>query len=322
MNLILTGSLGHISKPLAQELIQKGHAVTIISSKPDKQPAIEALGAHAAIGSLEDAAFLTATFTGADAVYTMIPPSPLGFNDPHLDIAGYIGTVTRAYVDAIQRAGVPRVVHLSSVGADLAQGTGVLRTIHHEPEVALGQLPNVAITFMRPTTFYYNLLNNIKTIKGDGVLGRFLALRYYGLLPMLKGETGIMLSSYGADDKIVWVSPLDIAAAIAEELTTPLVGRKVRYVASEELTCNEVARILGQAIGKPYLKWVVISDKQLQSGMERFGIPKPLAQELVTLNASMHSGLVFEDYYRHRPPLGKVKLQDWAPEFAAAYAKS
>lgn len=48
MNIALTGSLGHISKPLAKELIQNGHAVTIISSKAEKQRGIEALGAKAA----------------------------------------------------------------------------------------------------------------------------------------------------------------------------------------------------------------------------------------------------------------------------------
>jgi len=35
------------------------------------------------------------------------------------------------------------------------------------------------------------------------------------------------------------------------EIITPLSGRKVRYVASDELTCTEVAAILGAAIGKP-----------------------------------------------------------------------
>ena len=52
MKIIITGSLGHISKPLAQELVQKGHAVTVISSNPDKQKDIEAIGAIAAIGSV------------------------------------------------------------------------------------------------------------------------------------------------------------------------------------------------------------------------------------------------------------------------------
>lgn len=37
MKVIVTGSLGNISKPLTKELLQKGHTVTVISSDPEKQ---------------------------------------------------------------------------------------------------------------------------------------------------------------------------------------------------------------------------------------------------------------------------------------------
>jgi hypothetical protein len=40
------------------ELVQKGHTIKMIGSKPEKQKDIEALGATAAIGSLEDVDFL------------------------------------------------------------------------------------------------------------------------------------------------------------------------------------------------------------------------------------------------------------------------
>ena len=35
--------------------------------------------------------------------------------------------------------------------------------------------------------------------------------------------------------------------------------------------------------------------------------------------ASMQNGLLMEDYYRHKPTLGKEKLTDFAKEFAAVY---
>jgi nucleoside-diphosphate-sugar epimerase len=224
-----------------------------------------------------------------------------------------------AYTAAIRQAGVKRVVHLSSVGAHLAQGNGVL-AFHHLAENIFRELPaEVSITHLRPVGFYTNLFNFKDMIKGEGLLGRFLALRYSGLRAMLTGKTGIIAANYGAGDKLPWVSPVDIAAAAAEELTAPLAGRNVRYVASEELTCNEIASILGQAIGKPYLQWALMSDKQMQSGLEMFKVPKERAVGIVEMNAAMHSGLVDEDYYRHRPVLGKVKMADFAKEFAAVY---
>ncbi|SEW05704.1 Uncharacterized conserved protein YbjT, contains NAD(P)-binding and DUF2867 domains [Chitinophaga sp. YR573] len=297
MKIILTGSLGHIGQPLAKELVQKGHMVTVISSKPERQKDIEALGATAAIGTLEDADFLTATFTGADAVYTMVPPP--NFFNPDFDLMEHCVGIGNNFVKAIEKSGVKRVVHLSSIGAHLEKNSGLI-LLHHVLEDILNNLSDVAITFMRPTAFYYNL---------------------FGFLAGIK-NTGMITSNYGAEDKVVWVSPIDIAAAIAEEIVTPLVGRKVRYVASEELTGNEVAGILGAAIGKPDLKWIVISNEQLQSGLIAGGMSVSMAAGFVEMNASMHSGELFEDYYRNRPVMGTVKLTAFAKEFAAAFKQN
>ena len=74
MKYVITGSLGHISKPLSEALIKAGHNVIVVTSKQENTKAIEDLGATAAVGSVEDVDFLTNTFAGADAVYTMVPP--------------------------------------------------------------------------------------------------------------------------------------------------------------------------------------------------------------------------------------------------------
>jgi uncharacterized protein YbjT (DUF2867 family) len=297
MKIIISGSLGNISKPLVIELVQKGYQVTVLSSKPEKHRDIETLGATAAIGSVEDVSFLTETFTGADAVYCMIPPNY--HSNAALNQLGFYQKIGSNYAEAIQKSGVKRVIHLSSIGAHLSQNTGIILG-HHAVENILKQLSGVAITHMRPTAFFYNLNSFIPIIK----------------------HTGSISANYGAEDKVVWVSPLDIASAIAKEITIPLVGRKVKYVASEELTCNEVASILGGVIGKPDLEWTIISNEQLQARLEKVGMNPSLAAGLVEMNASMHSGELFQDYYLNRPTtLGKTKLTEFAKEFAIAFTK-
>lgn len=37
MKIVVTGSLGNISKPLTEELVRKCHSVTVVSSKAYKQ---------------------------------------------------------------------------------------------------------------------------------------------------------------------------------------------------------------------------------------------------------------------------------------------
>ncbi len=300
MKIIVTGSLGHIGKPLTRELVQKGHAVTVISSNPERREAIEALGATAAIGSMEDADFLIATFKGADAVYVMETLGAQGFFDQHLDVIEAINKIGNNYRQAILQSGVKRVVHLSSIGAHTDKGNGLL-IFHYNVENILKQLPDdVSITFMRPVGFYDNLLGFINTIKTQGVIA----------------------TDYGGDNKKPWVSPLDIADAVAEELVTPFEGRKVRYVASEEISCNEIAGLLGAAIGKPDLKWVVIPDELLLQGMIAAGMNLQVAKGLVEMNASTQNDALYEDYYLHKPTLGKVKLTDFAKEFATIYHNS
>lgn len=295
MKIIVTGSLGHISKPLTKELVQKGHAVTVISSKPDKQNEIETLGAKAAIGSVEDPDFLTATFTGADAVYTMVPPA--NYFDHNLDVTAYCHAIGNNYAKAIKASGVKRVVHLSSIGANLEKGSGIILA-HHDVEVIFNKITDVDITFMRPTSFYYNL---------------------YGYLGMIK-QAGVIAANYGAEDIIPWVSPFDIAAAIVDELETTPTHKKVRYVASEELTGSQSASILGAAIGKPDLKWIIITDEEAKKGLTDIGMQPKVAAGLVEMYSSLHNGVFAEDYYQNRPAvIGKVKLADFAKEFAAVY---
>ncbi len=132
-------------------------------------------------------------------------------------------------------------------------------------------------------------------------------------------EKGVIMANYGGEDKIAFVSPKDIATAAAEELTTPFGERKIRYVASEELTCNEAATILGEAIGKPGLKWITITAEQMRSGLLQSGMPSQLVDDLVGMQEAAHSGIVYENYLHHRPVLGKTKLREFANEFASIY---
>jgi uncharacterized protein YbjT (DUF2867 family) len=294
MKVVVTGSLGNIGKPLATELVQKGHQVTVISSNPEKQKDIEALGARAAIGSLENVDFLVQTFTGAEAVFAMIPP-----NFAELDHVAYCSRIAGNYATAIQRSGIKQVVHLSSYGAHLEKGTGFIVGAHYAERI-LNELPAIYITHLRAGFFYTNLYRFIEMIKGAG----FLA------------------ANYGGDDILLLVHPTDIAAAAVEEMEAPATGIKIRYVVSDEHTANEVADIIGIAVGKPGLKWVTLSNEQMRAGLEKQGMPSHVIEKFVEMGASGHSGALREDYERHKPvTMGKIKTEDFAKVFAAVFKR-
>lgn len=296
MKVVLTGSLGHISKPLAVALIAKGHSVTVISSKAERKSEIEKIGATAAIGTISDSDFLATTFTGADIVYTMVPP--VDFFDQNLNIIEHYVRLANHYKQAILQAGTTNVIHLSTIAAHTNKGNGML-AYGYEIERVMRTLPErVAIKFMRPVGFYYNM---------------------FAFIPAIK-NAGSIFQNYGGENwKEPWVSPLDIADTIAEEIELPFHGKTVRYITSDEVSPNEVARILGEAIGKPDLKWITISDKDFMANLTRIGFSPQAAEGLANMNAGRVSGVLYEDYLRHKPSLGKIKLNDFAKEFAAVY---
>lgn len=47
--------------------------------------------------------------------------------------------------------------------------------------------------------------------------------------------------------------------------------------------------------------------------------PEHIAANLVELGAATHSGILREDYEQHKTVMGKVKLDDFAQEFAAIH---
>lgn len=297
MKIVLTGSLGNIGKPLTGLLVAAGHQVTVISSKGERSSEIEKLGAVAAIGSIQDAEFLTQTFRGADAVYLMEAWEGIGsLFDQDIDFLSEFKKIARQYVKAVQESGIKKIIHLSSIGAHSAAGTGSL-LVHHHVEQILQTLPEeVSIKFMRPVGFFSNL---------------------YRWLPMIQSQ-GKIIQSYGGGRKEPWVSPDDIAAVIAAEMEKPFRGRTVRYIASDEVSPDEIAAALGQSIGRD-LKWEVIPGKQLLNQMLSAGINEWIAKGLVAMQQAQGDGSLYEDFYAGKPEFGRVKLKDFAKEFAQVF---
>lgn len=294
MKYTLTGGAGNITKPLALALLKAGHTVTVIGRDAAKLKELIDAGAIAAIGSVEDVSFLTNAFRGADAVYTMVPPTYAA-----TDWKAYIGQIGQNYATAITAAGVKQVVNLSSVGAHLPDGVGPVSGLHRA-EKALNTLTYVNILHLRPAYFFRNLLANIPLVKGMGIIGANFAT---------------------AAGKFPIVATDDIAAVAAEALLSlDFQGHTVRYIASDEIGTDQIAQVLGAAIGKPDLAWVKFTDEQALGGMIQAGLPEEVAKNYAEMNHAIDSGSMYADYFTNKPSLGKIKLADFAKLFASVYA--
>lgn len=291
MNITITGSLGNISKPLTQKLVKAGHNVKVISSSEKNKHEIEVLGATAASGSIEDIEFLTAAFSGADVIYTMTPN-----NFGAADQRAYMVNVGKTYASAIEKSGVKNVVNLSSIGANLADGTGPIKGLH-DIEKILNAIKDVNIKHLRAGFFYTNFYNDIPLIKNLGFTG----------------------SNYNEDTEMILVHPKDIASEIAKQMENGFEGKSVRYVYSDIQKSAAVASLLGHEIDKPDLAWVQFTNEQALDGMLQAGLPEAVAKNYVEMGDAMGSGLLSADFNLHKPEAGDTKLAEFAKEFAAKF---
>jgi uncharacterized protein YbjT (DUF2867 family) len=293
MKYVITGSIGNISRPIVQELVSAGHNVKVISSNESRSREIESLGATPLIGSVEDADFLTKAFAGADAVYTMVPPH-FGSSEWKKYIAG----IGKNYARALKGSSVKYVVNLSSIGAHMEKGCGPVSGLYGV-EQALNSLPNINVLHLRPGFFYSNFFANIGMIKNLGFIG----------------------GNFGQGNKLVISHTKDVAEAATKALLNlDFTGKLVLYVASDEKTTDEIAAVLGKGIGKPDLKWVDFTDEQSTAGMVQAGLPAEIASNYTEMGSAMRSGEMFAHYQStSQKPIGKIKFEDFAKEFATAY---
>lgn len=292
MKITVTGSTGNISKPLTAQLVKAGHQVKVISSNSANQATIEALGAEALIGSIDDIDFLTTAFSGADLIYTMVPN-----NFAASDYRAYIAGIGRNYAEAIVKSGVKKVVNLSSIGADQTGGTGPIAGLQ-DVENTLNELADVAVRHLRAAYFFTNYYNDIPLIKHMNTLG----------------------ANYGPETPMLLVQPEDIADAIAHEIEQGFSGKSYRYVVGDAITAAQAAQILGTAVGKPDLQWTTFTDEQALNGMLQAGLPAEISRNYVEMGVALRNGLLSADYEKTNAQVtGKRRLTDFASQFADKY---
>jgi uncharacterized protein YbjT (DUF2867 family) len=263
----------------------------VITSNADRVKEIEALGAKALVGSLQDQAFLNSAFKGADVVYTMIPPiwQTTNWRASQLEIS-------KSYAEAIRANGVKYIVNLSSIGAHEPNGVGPVSGLY-DFEQLLNNISGLHVKHLRPSFFYFNFLALIGLIKHAGIMG----------------------ANYGGSEKIFLVHPKDIAAAGLDELLKlNFTGSSIRYVIGDERSGQEIATVLGKSIGKD-LNWVEFTDDQQKQGLLGAGLPETHATGYTEMGNALRTGLMQADARKKKPALSAIKLEDFAKEFAAAF---
>ena len=290
---VLMGANGNVTSKLAKLLLGQGRKVRVIGRDATHMKALENAGAALAVGSAADAAFLAQQFTGADAVYAMIPPD---YSSP--DHRKYQNAVGEAISQAIVRSGAKNVINLSSTGASLPGGTGPIAGLHDQEE-RLKKLSGVNILHLRAAYFMENYLHAIGLVKAFGI--------YPGMI--------------APDVRMATIAVQDIAAHAAKELAQPTFkGQTVRHlVGPRDYTMSQAIAILGAAIGKPDLKYVKGDPAQAKAGMVQNGFSQNVADLFEEMSNAMSDGRISRSIDPGTTIRTPTSLDQFAKAFAAAY---
>jgi uncharacterized protein YbjT (DUF2867 family) len=220
--LVVLGASGNTGKVVAETLLAQKQAVRVVLRDSAKGRAWKEAGAEVAIGDVEDGAALERAFAGADGVYVLLPPN---FSSTRVRVDNDRRASTIA--TAIEAAGVPHVVLLSSIGAQQAAGTGpVLGLRDAEATFTRGR---AAVTSLRAAYFMENWGSALPAV-AEGLLPTFLL----------------------ADKAIPLVATRDIGLAAARLLAEGGSGKRVIELAGpREYSPRDVAAALTRILGRP-----------------------------------------------------------------------
>ncbi len=289
---VITGATGNIGSKAADILLARGEKVRVIGRDAARLQRFADKGAEAAVGDLRDAAFLKKAFSGATAVFAMIPP-----NLAAADFRAYQNEIGASIATALADAKVGYVVNLSSQGADLPAGTGPIMGLRDQEERLNGLEANVLN--LRPTYFMENLLMTIPLIHEKGFAG----------------------SALRGNQPIAMIATKDIAARVAEYLLKrDFSGKVVKdLLGPRDITMEEAFSVIGRRIGRPELKYVQFSYDDAAKGMVGAGLSPDFSKLIVEMGRALNDGLVCVNRPRTAENTTPTSIEEFADTFAQAF---
>jgi uncharacterized protein YbjT (DUF2867 family) len=275
---VIMGVTGQVGGAALESLKHRGVALRAVSRDPARA---EGLGVETVRADALDTASLAAAFEGAEAAFVMLVP-PKQAEDVR---AGSLAAA-RSIAAALRTARVPHVVALSSVGAHLSKGNGIVSVLHDFEAALAGVAPS--LVFLRPGEFLENWAAMVPVARDAGVLPT-------GKLPLDKRNEAVSALDVGrvaADlmferrpgTRIVDVmGPAHYSALDAAEILSRLLGRPVTAVPSSRE--DWVAGLVAAGLGADYAKKLADLDEAINAGRLDFQPGGEMRRGTVTLDA-------------------------------------
>src|ERR1700681_1200239 len=241
---LVMGITGKVGGATAKHLLARGKAVRALVRNREKASSWANQGVELVDGDWNDSAAIERALKGVEGAFVMLPavwaPSP-DFKEAKSVIANY--------VEALTKAAPPRVVVLSSMGANRTSGLGMITALSLL-EQGFRHL-TLPIACVRAGGFFENFLYGLHVAQG-------------GTLPVYYNPTS---------RKSTMVATNDIGAEVATLLTGPAwSGHRVIELGSM-VSADEVAAQLGDVMQRE-VKAFAVPRAEWPAAFEQFGIPE------------------------------------------------
>ena len=263
--IVITAPTGQIGRQVLGNVLNSSEPIRVIARDPSRLPSELRERVDVVQGSHGDSRTVNKGFAGADTVFWLVPPDPKAESVE----AAYVG-FSRPACAAFKSQGVTRVVGISALGRGTpwaANAGFVTASLQMDDLVASTGVNYRAVT---NPSFMDNLLRQTEAIKNQGAF----------FLPI------------SGDLKQPSACTRDIAARAAKLLldtswngvgSAPVLG-------PEDLSYNDMARIMSEVLGKP-VRFQQIPDDAFKARILQSGMSEAMAQGALDMWRAYNQGL-------------------------------
>lgn len=276
---VVLGANGRAGGETAHALIERGEAVRVVVRRPEHGDKWRSLGAEVAEADIDDPNSIADALKGASGAFLLNPPPVSG--DPHARTVE-IGT---GLAEAVKLARIPKLVVLSSIGAQHASGTGVIATLH-QFETLLDRVAP-ATAFLRSGYF----------------------VETWGDVATVALSEGVLLTFVKPAQCIPMVSTMDVGRAAAGLLGEHWSGtRVVELSGPEDWSADDVAKAFSEVLEHP-VATAFVPPVERAAILAREGIDDEVASALLGMYEGIAGGKFVRESGTERHH-GRVSLID------------
>lgn len=251
---IILGGTGNVGSSVAENLLEKGEDVTIITHSANKVAEWEQKGAKVAVVDVYDSDKLREVFDTGERLFLLNPPA-----DFAKDTVAEEKRTVASILNALKNSGIKKVVAQSTYGAQKGDGIGDLGVLY-EMEERLKEI-NLPIEIIRAAYYMSNWAMSLETAQNEGKVYAY----------------------YPPDFELPMVSPQDIGKITAGLLIKDSEGVQTHYVEGpEHYSPADVAEAFSKALNKP-VETVQIPKEQWLPSLKEVGFSDEAAHSMAKM---------------------------------------